>query len=73
MKNFARINNYYNRIEAWKDWNALAAKHPRLAKQFAPPKNSGWRKVDKSILALRAALADRDKQQPPVRNATTPE
>jgi hypothetical protein len=56
MRNFLRINNYYNRLEAWKDWNALAQKYPGLAKHFQPPDDAGWKKIDKAIARLKAAI-----------------
>jgi hypothetical protein len=56
MRNFARINNYYNRLEAWKDWNALAQKYPDRAKQFQPPEDASWRTIDKRIGWLKNAI-----------------
>jgi len=58
MRNFARINNYYNRIEAVKDWNKLAADilktdHWRLVWKYKPADNAGWCKIDKAIAKLR--------------------
>lgn len=58
MRNFARINNYYNRIEARKDWNKLAeqAKAAGLAdyvEKLQPPADAGWRLIDKRIGQLR--------------------
>lgn len=58
MRNFARINNYYNRIEAVNDWNKLAAEilkteHWRLVWKWKPADNAGWRKIDKAIAGLR--------------------
>jgi len=62
MRNFARINNYYNRIEAVKDWNKLAAEilktdHWRLVWKYKPADNAGWRKIDKAIARLREEFA----------------
>lgn len=66
MKNFARINNYYNRIEAIKDWNALVLKaydtgHGDLATKYKPAPEAGWRLIDKSIESLRKALQEIEK------------
>jgi hypothetical protein len=47
---------YYNNLEAWKDWNQLAIQYPEFAKQFTPPVNAGWRKVDKCTAKLKAAI-----------------
>lgn len=59
MRNFARINNYWNRIEAWNDWTKLAnevsaAGYGNLVEKHKPSDNAGWRKIDKAIDALRA-------------------
>ena len=61
MRNFARINNYYNRLEAVNDWliisrQAIAAGMGDLAVKHAPPEGAGWRKIDKCIAALRADI-----------------
>lgn len=61
MRNLARMTNYWNRVEAWKDWNALAEQarqrgHGDLVDQFQPPANAGWRKIDKAIAKLREAM-----------------
>lgn len=64
MRNFARINNYWNRVQANADWVALIAKcDPDLVDKYAPPENAGWRKIDKCVAALRAAQAARDAKQ----------
>lgn len=55
LRNFARINNYYNRLAAWEDWNKLAAQSPELAEKFKPTPGATWRKIDKCIAKLRAA------------------
>jgi len=60
MKNFARINNYYNRIEAVKDWNRLAtevseAGYAELARKHKPANDAGWKRIDKATAALREA------------------
>ncbi len=61
MRNFARINNYWNKKAAWEDWEALAktarqAGRADLVVKFQPAENAGWRKIDKATDALRAAL-----------------
>lgn len=67
MRNIARINNYYNRIEALRDWRsmadrAIAAGRADLVEMHAPAANAGWRTIDKAIAALRAAMADEEVQ-----------
>ncbi len=54
-----KATNYYNRLEAWRDWNALAKKiavagYGDLVLDNEPPAGAGWRKVDKCIAKLRA-------------------
>ena len=61
MRNFARINNYYNKQEAWKDWlhlakQAHAANQTALVRKFQPADNAGWKTIDKKIALLREAL-----------------
>ena len=68
MRNISRINNYYNRIEALKDWKKLAAEctragHEDLVKQFTPPDGSGWKTIDYRIGRLRKAVAEREKPE----------
>jgi len=60
-KGLGKATNYYNRLEAWRDWNVYAKKVEQagrgdLVKKFTPPENAGWRKVDKAIAALREAF-----------------
>ena len=55
-----KATNYYQKIEAWRDWNALAKKiaaagYGDLVLDNEPPAGAGWRKVDKYIASLRAA------------------
>jgi hypothetical protein len=52
---------YYNNLQAWADWRALAEYALTLdlgdlVKQYEPEPGAGWRKVDKSISALRAEV-----------------
>lgn len=57
MRNLARINNYYNTIEARRDWQRIAATaDPYIAALFAPPADAGWRTIDKCIANLREAM-----------------
>lgn len=61
MRNFARINNYYNRIEAQKDWNELAEQARAqgridLVEKHQPAQDAGWRVIDKRIAKLRKEL-----------------
>lgn len=56
-RNGNRITNYYNVIEAWKDWVYVAAKLAAAGRQdlivrYAPDEDWGWRKIDKSIGAV---------------------
>jgi hypothetical protein len=61
-KGFAKATNYYNRLEAWNDWRKLAAQATQagfgeLVTRHQPPEGAGWRRVDKHIARLKAALA----------------
>lgn len=65
-RGISRINNYYNRIEAWNDWNRFAAQatadgHGELVERHQPATDAGWRKIDKAIGALRDAIAAQAK------------
>jgi hypothetical protein len=60
-KGLAKATNYYNRLEAWRDWNKLATKVSNagksdLVEKYRPAEDAGWRKVDKAIAALREAF-----------------
>lgn len=64
MRNFARITNYYNRLEAVNDWlelcrKVIAAGYPELTVKNAPPEGAGWRKIDKHIAKLRKEFASK--------------
>jgi hypothetical protein len=65
MRGLMRIQNRLNRIEAWADWNRLAATAPEMAARFAPSATAGARTIDKRIAALRAALAQVNEATPP--------
>jgi len=62
MRNLLRISNYFNRQEAVKDWLRLAdnAIHfyggNNLVEAMKPPKDAGWRTIDKHIAKLRKEL-----------------
>jgi len=59
MRNIARINNYYNRLQAWRDWEALANKAKETGvdvAKYAPQQDAGWRKIDKAIGKLRQVM-----------------
>lgn len=69
LRNFARINNYYNKIEAWQDWcelaeQAVAAGRADLVEKYQPPDDAGWRKIDKLKAKLRAELEQQPRNQP---------
>lgn len=56
-----KATNYYNRIEAWKDWNGLTervceAGYFDLIEKYRPDKDVGWRKIDKATEALRYSV-----------------
>lgn len=60
-KGLGKATNYYNRLEAWRDWGKIAnqvmqAGRVDLVQKFAPPDSAGWRKIDKAISALREAF-----------------
>ena len=65
MRGLMRIQNRLNRIEAWADWQRLAATAPEIARRFTPPETAGARTIDKRIAALRAALAEAKEATPP--------
>ena len=65
MQGLMRIQNRLNRIEAWADWNRLAATAPEMARRFTPPETAGARRIDKSIAALRAAMLAEAKEATP--------
>lgn len=65
-RGISRINNYYNRIEAWTDWTRIAqqaeeAGRKDLAIDYAPDGDAGWRIIDKAIAAVRAELKKQEQ------------
>lgn len=63
MRNFSRITNYYNNIEARHDWqrwnNLVSAIFPDLPAPFTPQPEASWRKIDKAIEKLRTEFVRR--------------
>ena len=65
-KNAARINNYFNTKEAWKDWckeEALARElgFYEAIKKYKPADVSGWITIDKRTERLRNYMARREE------------
>lgn len=61
-RGLAKATNYYNRLEALRDWNRLATEVSNagmsdLAAKYRPNDGDGWRKIDKKTAALREAAA----------------
>jgi hypothetical protein len=61
MRNLNRITNYYNRVEAWKDWKRAADEALRLGlveevKRLRPADDAPWRKIDRSTAALKEII-----------------
>lgn len=60
-KGLAKATNYYNRLEAIRDWNKLETEVSKagmsdLAAKFRPADDAGWKKIDKATAALREAF-----------------
>lgn len=64
-RNIARINNYFNRIEAQKDWQAQVQRAENMGRLDLVgkhgPKRKAWDEMghvslDKHMVALRSAL-----------------
>lgn len=58
-RNLSRINNYYQRNQAWADWEYVAAKARRggyggLVEQHKPISSASVSMIDRGIAALRA-------------------
>ena len=58
-----KASAYYNNLEARKDWAKIAKKYPEIAVKFAPPAGAGFRKIDKCIAKVRAAIEEEPPQQ----------
>ena len=65
MRGLMRIQNRLNRIEAWADWNRLAATAPEMAARFAPSATAGARTIDKRIAALSLVRLPLGAASPP--------
>lgn len=66
MRNFARINNYLNRIESRRDWEILAEKAASdgfggLVDKYRPSSGAGWREIDRRIGLLRDAMVAKEE------------
>jgi hypothetical protein len=58
-KGLAKATNYYNTVEARRDFWKLAyqivnAGHSEIVHKHTPPDDAGWRTIDKCIAALRS-------------------
>lgn len=63
-KGLSMACNYYNKLEAWNDWNrarieAQAAGRQDLVDKFMPADGASWRKVDKATKSLIRELPNR--------------
>lgn len=68
-RGLSKATNYYNRLEAWRDWRKLASEVEGaglidLVVKYAPPETAGWRKIDKAIADLRDAFQTAQNNQP---------
>ena len=57
-----KATNYWNNVEAWRDWKALSAKAvdmgmAEIVRKYEPTPDAGWRRIDKALAKLRAELA----------------
>lgn len=62
MRNFARINNYYNRIEAERDWRRIAVAALRcgyavIVRDIIPAEPATVKQFDTAIAELRKRIA----------------
>jgi len=63
-----KATSYYNTIEARRDFWKLAyeivdAGHSEIVVKHTPPVNAGWRKIDKSLSAMRAEWREFQSKQ----------
>lgn len=70
VKGISRINNYYNRMEAVKDFQALASfaesvGESDLVSNHLPPADAGHRTIDKHLAKLRSELEAKGFTTPP--------
>lgn len=59
MRN-ALFSQYWNNIEARKDWARIAAQYPEIAAKYAPPEGASYRKIDKAIAKVKAEVAAKE-------------
>lgn len=58
MRNFARINNYYNNLEAAKEYASIVEQCKTLGIETPIlPNEIGWRKLDLIIASLKEKIA----------------
>lgn len=60
-----KITNYYNRVQAWREWQALAQTAVcqgmgDLVEEHKPSEGAGWKEIDRKISQLRDAMQKRD-------------
>ena len=61
-KGLAKATNYYNRLEALRDWQRVCQDARKIGMseeeigQYAPPDGAGWKTIDKHIAKLREAF-----------------
>jgi hypothetical protein len=60
-----KATNYYNVLEAWKDFRTIYSKACRAglgdkAILLFPADNAGWRTIDKSIAEIRKLLEENE-------------
>jgi hypothetical protein len=62
MNGLWKATNYYNRLEAWRDWEKLLATAGNVplgeVLRVAPKPEYGWRRIDKCIAKLRELIAE---------------
>lgn len=61
MRNLNRMTNYWNKVEAWKDWERAATDAREIgiggdAKELQPKDGASWRAIDKATRLLRARI-----------------
>ena len=65
-KGLVKTTAYFNTVAAREDWRKLAAEvtaagFADLVVAHQPPEGAGWRKIDRAIAKLKAAVATRQK------------
>lgn len=61
MRNLNRITNYFNKLEAWRDWRAVYYQAicyglAEQADQLYPKDDDSWRRIDKQTAKLREII-----------------